>query len=398
LLKINASGFNVGQRGRVFSKLDAHLKPTPDTSAYELSENSSKAFRLQPWYEKAGEQRTVDVTSASERIYDTLMPDIAECLRKDGDEICYISDISDMFESPADVKSGARYGAIFFDMSPEYPPVPVSGTIINDSWSSAYPFEPRYSNILRQLKFKKEVIVETAASNIWTSTHTVSSTHAVRLSEFLLGRISKSASEQGNFDFMCDVDLNTNTTASMSTDDLAKVLFGFGDVNTMSSSVYNGQTYKFGHNHQPHFRQSDSYTVGGTVPSSYSFGPVIRGWKHGVYSGLPSYSKAVFRRNKFGQLRDMLEQRVFTKFYQAISNEENPTVGALEAAVQVKFVDSAGKITPPENTWSQNLSFEVTSSMPYFDGIARNRSTISNNIINQGVFNISSDSSDNIVI
>jgi hypothetical protein len=133
--------------------------------------------------------------------------------------------------------------------------------------------------------------------------------------------------------------------------------------------------------------------------------PVIRGWKYGLFNGFPTHSKAVFRRNSYGQFRDMLEQRQYTKFINvgnspsdntAIKSGEYSTVdnrtttsGDSEqpnlAAVEVNFVrqryrkDDKGigyiyneKIVP-ELTYSQNLSTEVTSSVPYFDGVAKHR-------------------------
>jgi hypothetical protein len=138
----------------------------------------------------------------------------------------------------------------------------------------------------------------------------------------------------------------------------------------------------------------------------FGVSPVIRGWKYGLYSGLPMHSKAVFRRNRYGQLRDMLEQRQYTKFIMvnhspvdddAITRDffskDNETtltkvksVGQLGPAVaEVNFVrqqykkDERGigyiynEKVDPAQTISQNLSVEVTSSLPFFDGIAKLR-------------------------
>lgn len=144
------------------------------------------------------------------------------------------------------------------------------------------------------------------------------------------------------------------------------------------------------------------------IYKSYVFGvsPVIRGWKYGLFSGFPTHSKAVFRRGRFGQFRDMLEQRQYTKF---INVEDSPTdndatttedfdkqtgsrltttkqtndIGP--SAVEVNFVrrryrkDERGigyiynESVDPILTVSQNLSTEVTSSVPYFDGVAKHR-------------------------
>ena len=194
-------------------------------------------------------------------------------------------------------------------------------------------------------------------------------------------------------------------------------------VNTASLAVPDKNSFKYGCNNYPHFRKTEvdsryfpifpftETVVSGTAQaySSYQFGlsPVIRGWKYGLYSGFTAHSKATFRRDRFGQFRDMLEQRIYTKFIndsftpfgEEATSGHKITQDPLESAVQsnqhnpgnlgpspvsVKFVKQAytrnergiGKIylvsVDPATTKSQNLSTEVTSSLPYFDGVARN--------------------------
>lgn len=159
------------------------------------------------------------------------------------------------------------------------------------------------------------------------------------------------------------------------------------------------------------FRMKDAVLSGSSDRySGFAFGmsPIIRGWKYGLHSGFPSYSRLIFRRDRFGQFRDMLEQRQYTKFINVDvsptdndatttglkikEREESDTVnipatvlGLEKAPVEVQFVRlkyevndrSIGKIyaepVSPYMTTSQNLSIEVTSSLPYFDGIARHR-------------------------
>jgi hypothetical protein len=147
------------------------------------------------------------------------------------------------------------------------------------------------------------------------------------------------------------------------------------------------------------------------VYSGIHFGvsPVIRGWKYGLISGLPHHTKVIFRRGRYGQFRDMLEQRQYTKF---VNSNVSPTdfdamtvngfdktlnttlpvqgssseVSLSDAIANVKFVRKITRISQrrigtidtevinPEQTTSQNLSFEVTSSLPYFDLESRHRS------------------------
>jgi len=128
--------------------------------------------------------------------------------------------------------------------------------------------------------------------------------------------------------------------------------------------------------------------------------PEIRGWKYGLYSGFPTNTRAIFRRDKFGQFRDMLEQRQYTKFVN-VSFDSNDQVVDFDqenyllknnnfenlgpSVAEVNFVrqrykkDERGigyiynEKVDPRLTISQNLSPEVTSSVPYFDGEAKLR-------------------------
>jgi hypothetical protein len=163
----------------------------------------------------------------------------------------------------------------------------------------------------------------------------------------------------------------------MTPEDLTKVMYGFGDMNTcawISSSPVEGQT--FGTNHLATFRQIHSDLSPGNQTSNYMYSPVIRGWKYGLRSGLPEYSKVIFRQKSYGQFRDMLEQRPYTKYFQPFAEGTISANSVLDGPVFVKFVDQNGDVTPPERTWSSNVSFECTSSVPYVDGESRNRGVI----------------------
>lgn len=121
------------------------------------------------------------------------------------------------------------------------------------------------------------------------------------------------------------------------------------------------------------------YVDGTPKPSDFIFngsfffaGAELRGWKYGILNGRQQFTKAIFSRNHYGYIRDMLEQRQDSKIYDtqgtdAIGIESgNPAI--LGSPVQVKFLGDK-----PAFTNSSNLSFEATSSLPYFDDVARNR-------------------------
>lgn len=117
----------------------------------------------------------------------------------------------------------------------------------------------------------------------------------------------------------------------LTTNVLYKSFFGFGD--------------------GPHNFPTDIDLFEDFYPVIISFAPQIRGWKYGLYDAFPRYSKAVYRHGHYGQFRDMIEQRPYTKFY------KNST--ALGSAVQVRFVSSSIAF--------QYAKDYVTASNPHYD-------------------------------
>lgn len=107
------------------------------------------------------------------------------------------------------------------------------------------------------------------------------------------------------------------------------------------------------------------------------------GMRYGVLSYDPLYTSAVFRRDGYGQFRDMLEQRKYAKFY------GRELVQGTEGPVMVKFVQRLtndemkdGKIVGKNkdssstdaygtmvvrDTQSHNLNLFASSSVPYSD-------------------------------
>lgn len=108
----------------------------------------------------------------------------------------------------------------------------------------------------------------------------------------------------------------------------------------------------------------------------YSFYEGGSSLRYGLVNYQPSRTTAVFRRDKFGNLRDMLEQRQFTTFE---TNE-----GFSDPAVYAMFVSASSEtIVDPEATQCSNISQYATSSVPYFDGIYRNRASFPSASLNQ---------------
>ena len=333
-----------GSRGRVFSITDADNAGYPETT--------SLSYNLQPWFERAGTPRVAQCTS-TERFYDSLMPALDTCFRIDGAKIGIIGN---SITSSLGL-TGANIGLVVLSANGFTPP------LINASWAAAYPFEPRYSSASRLINIKSSF---DATSEYNGSIVSISPRPTNGLS------VAFPDIKTGLFRLFVDSDATvTNVTSSMSNDDAVKVLYGFGDENTRIGATGNN-TFAGSRKHNTTF---------------HAYSPVIRGWKYGVHSGLPTYSKAYFRAGRFGQFRDMLEQRSYTKYYQLTDiNNRGEQEGVKTAAVNVTFVSSTdGRLTSPENTWSSNLSFEATSSMPYLDGVSRNRGSIDPTTLNTSI-------------
>ena len=410
VIKYSVSGktyFYQSERGKVFSKLNARAQSMPSPALpsatpvdnYETSRNPSKAFRLQPWFERVGEQRTISLSTIGERFYDSMMPALDLSLKALGSSI-FILDSGVTFGTVGKVIVGPTVGYFMFDIN-------YGSTISSKRWSRSYPFEPIFSGIPRQLDIKKTVI----ANKLLAAGPVISDIQSRAITEFIPIVYGHFADGRGlypanysihspSFQTWTDVKLNVTNpnTGSMVSDDIVRAMFGFGDKNTMvytnivvdaanGSGGYSGDPNNKatdGSNHLPEFRD---YEYDALLATESAQGPIIRGWKYGIYNGLASYSKCVFRRNRYGQFRDMLEQRPDTKFYVSeIYGDNNGRPGkfmALSAPITVKFVTVAGDITNPELTWSQNQSHEVTSSFPYEDDQFRNRPEIDVSLLNQ---------------
>ncbi len=93
---------------------------------------------------------------------------------------------------------------------------------------------------------------------------------------------------------------------------------------------------------------------------------IIRGYKYGLAGIFGSTVNATFRRDRYGQFRDMFEQR---KYHATLNDDKT-----VEYPVQITFVSKQGERTTASKTHSQNLSQYATSSLPYYDGLAVERS------------------------
>lgn len=95
---------------------------------------------------------------------------------------------------------------------------------------------------------------------------------------------------------------------------------------------------------------------------------IYRGTKHGLINPTPLFSNAVFNGTQFGQFRDMMEQRQYTRF-----SLNNNTL--TDSAVEVQFINRGAtpgtlNIVSGSFTNSSNISKFATSEHPYDDALS----------------------------
>lgn len=285
-----------------------------------------------------GFYRGVQLVSDNERYYDTMMPPIQDIVHADG---AFIS------------RHGNLNQIIFGRDSTLYSPGGASATFqVDATWNLAFPYEPRYSGLKRSLNAIKNVASDVGLFGTDPVKQVVRPFQIVR-------QVPVSFITPPSFDFQIAYLVGAYNVDALPTDDEVLMhVYGVGD-------WYSG---------------SVRYGVKGvnSFDNTIFYGTIARGFKYGVKSALPQFTKAIFRRDSYGQFRDMLEPRNDSKLYDVIGRNSDGTpsgrTGANASPVSVKFVEPRTTINvDPRRTWSSNLDFEATSSVPFFDGIVRNR-------------------------
>jgi hypothetical protein len=403
----------IGNRGKVFSRLKVESNVLP-SGILANDARFSAGYHLQPWRERAGLIRNVRIFSENERFYDSLTPDLIGSFKALDGKIIKIDLTA--------VNSGI-HNAVIFDNDIFNPTEEVTG-LSPVGFESSFPFEPIFSRVVRKRKISESFLSETAW-DVTTGTEVPSKpfrTKRLLIVELNSGSNFIIASPSSSFNANYWIDNLKYLPPSFFGDgtlevDTSKILFGFGDRRSTQLKLLGSTNQLIGKNNLVERRSF--FSVDSFFPPFYiSAGPIIRGWKYGLIDGNPHYTSCVFRREKFGQLRDMLEQRQITAFINDeinsplnyLGNVEQPALPFVKTSqknsnnfaniststftfdppIKVGFVQSvviegespagSGKklsyeTQRPENTASSNISTYATSSLPYFDGISRNRTT-----------------------
>lgn len=375
---LNKIAFTTGERGSVFSKLGV-----PATSLPTQDLNTS--YQYQPLRERAGVIRNVKIFSDSERFYDSLLPDLSQMVS------VYGGTILGVYNSTYNIRG------LSLDISQ-------SGSNPLRGFLYEFPFSPKFSEVKRLTVFSRGFKASSGVTDI------ISDKLLLDYNNDIINTYNRGAQYVNNYlvDYSPDyVNGITPYNYAANASDISKAIFGFGDFNGLKAMIDDTSVSDdTGYTHQPYFRSGSTYTnVAARVCS-----PVIRGWKYGIHDGNPHYTSCVFRRDRFGQFRDMLEQRLEpvsyfdpenspSRLFDAAEGKPLPVTQltpqklSIERPVEVNFVqislDKQNKLyyskIDPNLTRSSNVSAYATSSLPFFDltnnEIGKNRPIIPDSLL-----------------
>jgi alpha-tubulin suppressor-like RCC1 family protein len=305
---------------------------------------------------QASLQRFVRHFNSNETYYDSHVPRIKEIVER-----CNTNVSSSLAVNPDG--STEEIGTAYLYLPPAGPK-PEDAEVAN--WLFAFPFEPLFEGVNRATTLSS-INRSTDLDPTVIDTLVISGSGGLQYDKVVLETL-KYGGPIDQFPFI------TPLSYMAKPETMAKAFFGFGDYG--SRFPLDVSTLKDGNLMAPGFGRvpGDFYYIDETADPDLVIQP--RGFKYGLANVLPMPRSAVFRSDRYGQLRDMLEQGQDSHFYEEVKFAGRPARNLGEPAIKFRFISREdGLDLDPEVTNGQNLSYFATSSLPYFDGEGRDRST-----------------------
>lgn len=276
--------------------------------------------------------RGIHLIDSGERFFDSLVPDIQTIFSIDGASI-----VSDPLGS----------GKAVLGIGTQ----PVDGTDAtskNDKWFFAFPFENRYDNVAR-------------------TPSGIDKISGGPLDSLSAGVVFTGFAPAGGAGFWTDENLGFGNETFKQRN---KIIFGIGA--GPSGSV------------EPSL--IDNATIG-SPNAEFASPPILRGFKYGLMNAVPQFTKAIFRYDRFGQFRDMLEQRLFAKFQSA--GDQSREVVSIVFSKVLNVGDGnlvRRQFTPEDASGHLNIDQHARVTKPFFDvepaGITQNTNVDSLQVAN----------------
>ena len=270
--------------------------------------------KTNPFY-KSGEVRYIRLASSTQTIKDTITPSIFELfltgtMDTSGSAIIGLNEFN------------AAFIKLYFSVDGQAvtSSTGISERVNNIDWTYSFPYEKKYFQVPNFTAVNRTYPV--FFSDGISPYDIAFASGIIRLDyNFLVIGLTRSGSTLGaGGSEGTIIDMYYDSTGSYNGSS-----FTLGDV---KSGSFTNPTLApkliFGINPQPLGQTTAPYgdpTGAYRYSGSYCTGSMIEGWRYGLYNGVPANFSCVFRQNKYGQFRDMLEGRFYTQTY------NNPAVG-----------------------------------------------------------------------
>lgn len=286
-------------------------------------------------YFRSGEVRNIRLASSTQQINDSITPDIVQ-LWKTGSSTPDIAPVDYI----------GLFGLLVYAVDGKIVTGSDGKQLNNTEWNYSFPFEKKYYAV--GYERTTPVALRITASYYFIDTGWFSpGAPNIFEADYVVHNWNK------YFLLLAPSNIQTAYTTSMtlSTDELGYVTSSGSWHTTKTISTY-ASNHKarnslfFGVN--PQTIHTASSKIGGQYNNyeiTHSAGCLCEGWKYGLYNGIPTNFSAVFRQNKFGQFRDMLEGRIYTKTF------NNPNIGGpMDANGGINFI-SASSLPGESDNW-----------------------------------------------
>lgn len=274
---------------------------------------------------KSGEVRYVRIASATQVIKDTITPNILELF------LTGAADTSGSLVYSQDVETQLNFGGPFFKLyfSIDGQPVTESSTGNNNrfnnvDWTYSFPFEKKYFDVANfanvNQSYTAKFYDDFFGGNESYYVVLQNKTDVLNYDIFVIG-LTRSGSTLGfgnTEGALLDLYFDSTGSYNGSSFTLGSEKIGsFTNPTLAPKLIFGINPQPLGQTTAPYGDPTGAYRYSG----SYCTGSVIEGWRYGLYNGVPTNFSCVFRQNKYGQFRDMLEGRFYTQTY------NNPAAG-----------------------------------------------------------------------
>lgn len=360
---IVTGSFLLGTRGLAGSVVSGNLEWQGET---RFSDWYYK--QLFPWY-RSGNTRGVKLFD-TKKIYDSLVPDFTQITAINGAHFIapkfddYLTSIEPaILPEPFETK----ILKLIINFSGSLPITASNGIKLSDAWwNSSFPYQSRYKDVPRLTSLNKAIatndyeewadlpnnrllykpVTDLTSSNVYSLALALGNSNQPgwalinsydkRLTKIFGISVPTATLGLGEKTFL---------TGYFGFDLVASSLFiaTISGINPFDTGVFINVYYYY-------------YILGGLS---------CRGWKYGLYNAFPTPASCIFRIGHYGQFRDMLEQRIFTKDIDLKTN-------SITSPFNIQFISGTEAYVTASSPSLNVLELgcynqDFSSGLPYFD-------------------------------